>query len=64
MVHRKRFITIAPMEIHFIRRTNSMRQMKLILYTFQQISDLHIFAECFRGPLKALWRPTNRPPLI
>jgi len=25
-------------------------------HAFQQISDLKIFPECFRGPLKTLWR--------
>jgi len=30
-------------------------------HAFQQISDLKIFPECFRGPLKTLWRATCRP---
>jgi len=36
----------------------------------EKISDLMIFPECFRGPLKTLWRATcgpraaNCPPLV
>jgi len=28
---------------------------------FEEISDLKIFFECFRGPLKTLWRTTFGP---
>jgi len=27
----------------------------------EEISDLKIFSECFRGPLKTLWRATFGP---
>jgi len=32
-----------------------------ILDAFQQISNLKVFLECFRGPLKTLWRATCGP---
>ena len=30
-------------------------------HAFEQISDLKIFPECFRGPLKTLWQATCGP---
>ena len=34
-------------------------------HDFQQISDLKIFPECFRGPLQTLWRATcGRGPVV
>jgi len=51
-------------EIHFIQRKQS-NETNVTSHTFQQISYLNIFAECFRGPLKTLYRPhAARGPVV
>jgi len=49
-------------QIHFILR-KQFNVTNVTSNTFQKFSDLKIFPEYFRGPLKTLWRATNWPPL-
>jgi len=44
-------------QIHFIQR----KQTNVTSQAFQKISNLWIFSECFRVPLKTLWRATCSP---
>jgi len=37
---------------------NQFNETNVTLNAFQQISDLKIFPECFRGSLKTRWRAT------
>jgi len=56
MVHRKApFIVLV--EMRFIQRKQFI-ETNVTSHAFQQLSDLLIFPECFRGPLKALWWST------
>ena len=43
--------------MHFIQR-KQFSKTNVTSHAFQQISGLKIFPECFRGPLKTLWRAT------
>jgi len=47
-------------QMHFIQR-KQFRKTNVTSHAFQQISDLKMFPECFRGPLKTLWRTTCGP---
>jgi len=57
MIHRK---NIGVVQIHFIQ-CKQLREENVNSHVFQQISDLKIFSECLREPLKALLRATLRP---
>ena len=46
--------------MHFIQ-CKHFSETDVTSRAFQQISDLKIFPECFRGPLIALWRATCGP---
>ena len=46
--------------MHFIQR-KQFRKTNVTSHAFQQISDSKMFPECFRGPLKTLWRATCGP---
>jgi len=46
--------------MHFIQH-KQFSETNATSHTFQQISDLKVFPECFRGPLKTLWRATGVP---
>jgi len=63
MVHRKGFIIIVFVKMHFIQR-NQFNETNVTSHNFQQISGLKIFPECFRGPLKTLWRATFGPLIV
>jgi len=41
-------------QMHFIQR-KQFSKTNVTSHAFQQISDLKIFPERFRGPLKTLW---------
>jgi len=56
-VHRK---VIVLVQMHFIQ-CKQFSETNETSHAFKQISDLKIFPECFRGPLKMLWRATCRP---
>jgi len=43
--------------MHFVQR-KQFNERNVISHIFQQISDLSISPECFRGPLKTLWWTT------
>jgi len=50
--------------MHFIQR-KKFNETNATSHTFQQISDLKIFPECFRRPLKRCGGPhVDRGPLI
>jgi len=46
--------------MHFIQH-KQFSETNVTSHTFQQTSDLKIFAECGLGPLKTLWRGTCGP---
>jgi len=46
--------------MHFIQR-KQFSETNVTLHPFKQISDLKIFSECFRGPLKTPWWATCVP---
>jgi len=46
--------------MHFIQRMQ-FSKTNVTSHAFQQISDLKIFPERFRGPLKTLWQATCSP---
>ena len=46
--------------MHFIQRKR-FSKTNVTSHAFQQISDLKIFPERFRGPLKTLWQGTCGP---
>jgi len=54
MIYRK---CIVYVQIRFIQRMK-YRETNATSHAFQQVSDLTIFPECFRGPLKMLCRAT------
>jgi len=45
---------IVLVQMHFIRR-KQFSETNVTSHAFQQISDLKIFPECVRGPLKTLY---------
>jgi len=47
-------------QANFIQR-KQFSETDATSHVFQQISDLKILPECFRGPLKTLWRATRGP---
>jgi len=51
---------IVLVQMHFIQR-KQFRETMATLHASQQISDLKIFPECSRGPLKTLWRAACGP---
>ena len=46
-MHRQGFIIIVLVQIHFIQLKQSISLWQMSPQTFQQISDLKIFPECF-----------------
>jgi len=46
-------LIIVLVQTHFIQR-KQFSETNVTLHAFQQISDLKIFSQCFRGPLKTL----------
>ena len=46
--------SIVLVRMHFIQR-KQFSETNVTSHAFQQISDLKIFPECFRRPLKTLW---------
>jgi len=56
----EKVIFIVVVQMHFIQR-KQFNETNLNLQAFQRITDLKIFPECFRGPLKTLWRATCGP---
>jgi len=46
--------------MHFIQ-CKQFSKTNVTLHAFEQISDFKTFPECFRGPLKTLWRATCGP---
>ena len=47
--------------IHFFVQHKQFSEATVTSYAFLHISDLKIFPECFRGPLKTLWLATCGP---
>jgi len=45
-------------QMHFIQR-KQFSKTNVTSHAFEQISYFKIFPECFRGPLKTLWRPAG-----
>jgi len=43
--------------MYFIQR-KQFTETNVTSHAFQQMSDLKIFPECFRGPLQTLWQAT------
>jgi len=46
--------------MHFIQ-SKQFSKTNVTSHSFQKISDLMIFPECFHGPLITLWRATCGP---
>ena len=57
VLHRKCIVLV---QMHFIQR-KQFSETNVTSHAFEQISDLKIFLECFRGPLKTLWWATCGP---
>jgi len=55
MVHIKGIIHCFFMQTHFIQR-KQFNETNITSHAFQQISNLKIFSECFRGSLKTMCR--------
>jgi len=54
VLHRESIVLV---QMHFIQR-KQFSKTNVTSHAFEQISDFKIFLECFRGPLKTLWRAT------
>jgi len=69
MAHKKGFIIIVLVQVHFIQR-KQFNDRNVNSHNFKQISELKTFPDCFRGPLKVPWRATrgsraaNCPPML
>jgi len=53
----EKVVSIVLVQMHFIQR-KQFSETNVTLHAFQEISDLKIFPEWFRGPLKTMWRAT------
>jgi len=55
---------IVLVQMHFVQR-KLFNKTNVTSHAFQQISDLKISPQSFRGPLKTLWRATcGRGPVV
>jgi len=52
---------VVLVQINFIQR-KQFNETTVTSHAFQQVSNSKIFSECFRGPLKTLWRATAFSP--
>ena len=57
VLHRKCIVLV---QMHFIQG-KQFSKTNVTSHVFEQISDFKIFPECFREPLKTLWRATCGP---
>jgi len=56
----QKVLFIVLVQMHFIQH-KKFSETNVTSHVFQQISEFEDFSECFRRPLKTLWRTTCDP---